>query len=128
MGFSSWTCSCCGKSIANKYAKVNAKFSSAIVVLPNRIIKESNYDGYGVFGGEDIFELIGNGDRDLGIDLYFSTQDELEELNITAKKMFDIKIVHTHCYNESMTYRYIKPSIQCPHQGFFFDEDNEDLI
>ncbi len=128
MGFFSWNCSCCGISIANKHAKADKKFSRAVLILPNRIIEESSYDGYGNFGCESVYELMGNGDHELGVDLDCGTQEELDELNITAKKPFDIKIVHAHCYQESMCYNDIKPSENCPNQGFFFGENSNNLI
>lgn len=127
MGFFSWNCSRCGKSIANRHSGVNAKYSRAVVILPNRILKEPSYNGYGIFECEDIYELLGSGDRDIGVYLDCSSQEELDELNITAKKPFEIKIVHEHCYNENMQYRYVRPSEGCLNQGFFFDDDT-DLI
>ena len=74
--------------------------------------EESNYDGYGEFGGKDYYTLLdemngGTGDRMRGVDLYFHNDNA------------DVKYPSL---SECGAYFSKKPK-SCPHQGFFYDFD-----
>ena len=57
MGFFSWKTSDTNKSISNAYSKRGAL--PVYVLCPDgTTIYEDEYEGYGVFGGYDIFDLV----------------------------------------------------------------------
>jgi len=57
MGFFSWITSDTNKSIANQYSNRDT-FKVHMITEDKQIFTEDNYEGYGVFGGKDIFVLI----------------------------------------------------------------------
>jgi hypothetical protein len=78
MGFFSWKTQDTNRSIANHHS---GKSTFDVFMIDNKgnKWKESNYDGYGEFGGKDFHELLAemNGlesDRMAGINLQFSGQ------------------------------------------------------
>ena len=114
MGFFSWLTCDTNESISNRYS-VRGPLT-AYVLIPKEFgggcIKETNYEGYGVFGGRDIFALIANWnkpescsgndeeDRDIGIDLYYDRNNPIK---------YGIKIS-----SEPMTYEDAELSEDCP--------------
>lgn len=121
MGFFSWKTGDTKKVIWNCYAntKPNYKFTVYMKDNNNNIWKETNYKGYGIFGGKDFFELLsemnGKTDREDGIKLWFGKQPFLSPILVEDKKIkFDKKYIpETH-----------------GGQGFFIfdDEDNEYIM
>lgn len=129
MGFFSWMTCDTNESISNRYS-VRGPLT-AYVLIPKEFgggcIKETNYEGYGVFGGRDIFALVANWnkpdsctgndeeDRYLGIDLYYHNE------NNPIK--YGIKIA-----SKPMTYEDAELSEDCPDQGYFYcdEQDEED--
>lgn len=91
MGFFSWTCAKCEKSVLSGFAGYR-KFSEAIAFFEDGTKLAGTYDGYGGMGGWS------NDDRDL----------------------HEAKIVHAHCH-DGEGYDDIPHSKTCPNQGFFFD-------
>jgi len=77
MGFFSWIAQDTDRSIANAYSS-NKTFPVYMKDNKGNVWKEEAYEGYGVFGGKDFYELLAemngiqNADREDGIDLYFS--------------------------------------------------------
>lgn len=57
MGFFSWLTSDTNKSIANNWSTRDT-FPVHMVTEDGQIFTENNYDGYGVFGGKDMYVLI----------------------------------------------------------------------
>ena len=111
MGFFSWITQDTGKSIANQYSN-NSTFSVIMTDDKGNQWEESNYDGYGEFGGKDYYTLLdemngGTGDRMRGVDLYFHNDNA------------DVKYPSL---SECGAYFSKKPK-SCPHQGFFYDFD-----
>lgn len=109
IGFFSWKCAVTDVSIANIYSGRIREQSKCYLITPTKTYYEPAYEGYGVFGGADVYELLGNGDRDNGIDLYFRE----------GGPPFDVKVVLAQFYN-GQTYEELPPSKNCPHQGYFF--------
>ena len=98
MGFFSWECAVSGKSIRNKHTDEGA--TPCVVVFPNgKTIEENDYDGYGVFGGVDVYEMFSN---------WKDPKD----------KPYPIKIVAKENYN-GQKYADLPESPQCDSQGFF---------
>ncbi|MBU7315970.1 hypothetical protein [Paenibacillus oleatilyticus] len=114
MGMFSWTCAVSGKSLANIHSGMPPKQSKCYLVTPTETIYEDAYDGYGIFGGKDVYELLGNGDRNKGISEHFS-----------GKGKFDIKIVLKENYC-GQTYEELPQSGDCEYQGYFYDFDDEE--
>lgn len=57
MGFFSWNTSDTDKSIANRWS-TRSTFPVYMITEDGQIFEERDYDGYGVFGGKDIYVLI----------------------------------------------------------------------
>lgn len=57
MGFFSWLTSDTNRSIANSYS-TRATFPVYMITEDKQVFTEKDYDGYGVFGGKDIYVLI----------------------------------------------------------------------
>lgn len=86
-------------------------------------IFEELYEGYGVFGGNDVYALVArwnvpeqcNGDDDhdrhIGIDIACYDEDN-------AKLKYPIKIVRNPA-----PYDEVEASKSCPNQGYFYEED-----
>ena len=56
MGFFSWNTCDTDQSIANKYSN-RPTFTVHMITPDGRVFTEKDYDGYGVFGGKDYYEL-----------------------------------------------------------------------
>lgn len=94
MGFFSWNTSDTERSIANSYS-CRDTFTVHMITEDGRVFTEEDYEGYGVFGGKDIYELIAEmndlcpgGDIDekriAAIDLLFKTVITCGERSYTA--------------------------------------------
>jgi len=57
MGFFSWRTSDTKQSIQNSHSSRNT-FTVYMITEDGRVFKEEEYDGYGIFGGQDIYELV----------------------------------------------------------------------
>ena len=107
MGQFSWLCCVSGEALIEKYSNVKDESErSAYLVTPTETYFEPCYEGYGDFAGNDIYALLGNGDRNEGIDLYYG-----------GKAPFDIKIVLADHYN-GQTYDELPKSEDDPDQGW----------
>lgn len=128
MGFFSWKTQDTNKSISNTYS---SRKTFKIVMTDNKGNKwiEEDYEGYGIFGGKDYYELVAemNGFtkenipknwqdvivydsaqpslRDVGIDLFFN--------NHVCKFLFPSLSENGDYHNG------IKPE-DCEYQGFFY--------
>lgn len=90
--------------------------------LPDgRIIFEPAYEGYGVFGGIDVYAQIdlqngGTGDREKGIDLTFKDNpsgdfDYAEDHGIKTVRF---------SFSCNKKYKDLPPPETCPNQGYFY--------
>lgn len=119
MGFFSWVTSDTNRSVSNVYSD-RGTFPVYLLQPQGKPIFEEEYEGYGEFGGYDIFELVAKwndeglydkDDREVGIEIAHN-----DELNFALK--YPIKIVE-----HPMPYELASPSKTCPDQGFFYDEE-----
>lgn len=73
MGFFSWRTQDTDRSIASIYSNRDTFKVYMVNPVTGDIYAEDNYEGYGVFGGKDFYELVaelnGGGDRNDGIDI-----------------------------------------------------------
>ena len=57
MGFFSWITSDTQRSIPNTYQEVRPTFTVHMITWDGQVFTESEYEGYGVFGGKDFYVL-----------------------------------------------------------------------
>ena len=125
MGFFSWRTQDTDRSIANNYS---IRKTFPVVMIDNKGNKwvEQNYEGYGVFGGKDYYELLAemNGitDKDSdrlrgkGIDLAFSKGNGS---GVGTDGVYYPNLVEQA---DGWVYDMAGPD-SCPDQGYFYDED-----
>ena len=130
MGFFSWRTQDTDRSIANKYS--NRK-TFPVVMIDNKGNKwvEQDYEGYGVFGGKDYYELLAemNGveiDKDIenyedkmraaGISLAFSKGNHS---GVGTEGVYYPNLIEKA---DGWVYEMAGPD-SCPDQGYFYDED-----
>jgi hypothetical protein len=126
MGFFSFHTCDTGNSIANKFSG-RPVFTVHMITPDGRVFTEEDYEGYGVFGGKDFYELLAelnglDGDRQLGIDLVFrgnSTGDNTEGViypKLVERLAPDIKVQYHELPNPE----------SCRDQGYFYYDDLDD--
>ena len=131
MGFFSWKTQDTDKSIPSQYS--NRK-TFRVQMLDNKgnVWTEDNYEGYGVFGGKDFYELLAemNGieiDKDIenyedrlrgaGISLAFSKGNNS---GIGTEGVYYPNLVEDA---KGWVYEMAGPD-NCEFQGYFYDEDD----
>ena len=121
MGFFSWITQDTNESIANS-SSYRSTFTVYMTDDKGNKWKEDNYEGYGVFGGKDYYELLAemNGE---------TTRNY--EINLEYGK--DHKEVKFPNLSQNKNWKWIneKPK-NCPDQGYFYfdeeDYDNDDIL
>ena len=90
MGFFSWHTTDTKTVVWNKHQEMYP--TKTIYMIDNKGNEwvESEYDGYGIFGGKDFYELVAemNGfesDRDKGIEIYFDSDGDFIFPNLVTK-------------------------------------------
>ena len=124
MGFFSWKTNNSDRSIANRHSD-RATFKVYMRDNKGNVWVEEDYDGYGVFGGKDYYELLaemnGEGsDRNKGIWLQY----ESKRKDIIYPALFEAS---EGAEAEWEDYRGVAPE-DCEYQGYFYydDDDEED--
>ena len=110
MGFYSYITNDTNRSISNEFSKYPT-FRVYLCSPDGRIWEENNYEGYGEFGGQEIYELIAelNGleTRSEAIALFHNKSREL--------------ILPQLLENPSLFDKTVNKLICCPEQGYFYD-------
>ena len=137
MGFYSWKTVSMGVSISNKYSERGAL--PVGLLIPKEFgggaIIETDYEGYGVFGGRDVFALLAewnqlpnltgndNNDSMTGINYWFDyKKGKCPEPKYMLKFVELLIFDKTGCkYEDFKGY-----SEECSKQGFFYEEDNSE--
>jgi hypothetical protein len=120
MGFFSWITQDTKRSIPNVHCGKKT-FTVYMHDDKGNIWEEKEYDGYGVFGGKDFYVLLAEMNgltaksrdklRSMGIDLVYGIKPYISP-NLTQYKVWNWKN---------------RPPENCPNQGFFyFDKDEDD--
>ena len=130
MGFFSWMTCDTGESIPSRYSDRDT-FQVAMITPDGRAFREASYDGYGVFGGKDFYELLAelNGlepDRDLGIELCFKDNGSGDDSpGVVYPKL--VEILYEGANEESIArlYSSLPNPTSCPNQGFFYPDEDE---
>lgn len=120
MGFFSFKTGNTYRSISNRHSTLGA-LPVAMVLPDNSRILEFNYDGYGIFGGVDVFKLIAelNGlkTRSEGIEFYHSNAKD-KILPRFAEVEKDPRV-------STDPYWALAPMENDPAQGYFYDDDRK---
>jgi hypothetical protein len=87
---------------------------------------EKNYDGYGVFGGMDYYELLdkmngGGGDRSRGIDLAF------DKVKTDSEILYPALVTRPNEFDYT-THDFTKEAKHDPNQSWYAAEEDEDFI
>ena len=127
MGFFSWKTQDTDRSIPNNYS-IRKTFRVQMLDNKGNVWTEDNYEGYGVFGGKDYYELLAemNGvtDKDTdrlrnaGIDLAFSKG------NHSGVATEDVLYPNLIEMADGWNYLPGGPD-SCEYQGFFYDDEDE---
>ena len=132
MGFFSWNTQDTDKSIANQYSN-RKTFRVQMIDNKGNVFTENEYEGYGVFGGKDYYELLAemNGfESDKTGDEY---TDEARGFGITiAFKDNGSGVATEGVYYPNLieqadgwVYEMGGPD-SCDYQGYFYDETDYD--
>lgn len=134
MGFFSWKTCDTDESIFNTYSD-RETIPIAMVDDKGNTYIEDEYEGYGVFGGKDYYQLVAemnvlekcNGDVDhdriLGINIVFKDNPSGD---ISMEDKFKIKVPilvsasllhHTRDYKK--LWEITRPPVSCEYQGYF---------
>ena len=137
MGFFSWKTMDTDKSISNDYSS-RGTFRVQMMDDKGNVWTEDNYEGYGVFGGKDYYELLAemNGVK-VDDDVYDCMSPEQytdymrsEGISIAFKEngsgdhTFGIKYPNLVEMAKGWTYQHWGPE-SCPEQGYFYNEEEE---
>jgi len=110
MGFFSWKTQDTNRSIHNRYVNNRKPFTVYMRDDKGNVWREDDYEGYGVFGGKDYYELLaemnGWASREDGINIAFG-EVPFKAPNLTER--------------EDWTYNWRGPE-DCPDQGYFYDD------
>lgn len=124
MGFFSFRTTDTGESIPNRYN--GNELPIRVVMIDNKgnqWISDEDYEGYGIFGGKDIFELIaemnGKTTRDEGIDLFYSKEKILTP-NLVRFYWRDARTLRIK--ENAWEWKDVRLE-ECKYQGYFYDEE-----
>ena len=131
MGFFSWKTQDTDRSISNKWSCRGA-FPVYLVSSTGEKWFEDNYDGYGVFGGKDYYELLAEMNADV-LQKHGLAVDRGGGLSLEYdKEIFVEDTIVFPSLTESGEYMGGKPPEGCNDQGFFYDErpftEDDDLL
>ena len=91
-----------------------------------KLVNEFEYEGYGIFGGKDFYELVslmnGGDNRSHGIDLCFNDHSAITEPNGT---LFPQLYTFFNNLKPDHDLDFTIPPKNCPHQGWFPEEEDE---
>jgi len=136
MGYFSWKTADTNRSIPNVYAErdYGVKIFTVYMLAPDgRKWKEEAYEGYGEFGGKDIYTLVaelngysGNNEdklRTIGIDITHGENNESGDFGIASRNGIKVpKLVE----DGNLNYDNVGFSENCEYQGFFYPYENEE--
>jgi hypothetical protein len=134
MGFFSWKTQDTDKSIANKYS-IRRTFRVQMMDNKGNVWTEDDYDGYGVFGGKDYYELLAemNGVTSVyegGEKYTFDMRQEGISLAFGKNNGSGVGTDGVYYPNlveqaDGWVYQMSGPD-SCDEQGFFYGDDDED--
>ena len=132
MGFFSWNTQDTDKSIANQYSN-RKTFRVQMIDNKGNVFTENEYEGYGVFGGKDYYELLA--------EMNGFTSDKTGEAYTDEARGFGITLAFDGNGNGVATKGVYYPNLieqadgwvyemggpdSCDFQGYFYDEEDYD--
>ena len=128
MGFFSWITQDTDKSIANNYS-TRSTFRVQMLDNKGNVWTEDNYEGYGVFGGKDYYELLA--------EMNGITDTDVDRLRMAGINLAFSKGNHSGVGTEGVLYpnlvemadgwRYDPMGPEsCDYQGFFYDDESDE--
>ena len=118
MGFFSWKTADTDESVSNLYS-IRGAHPCKMLSPDGRVFEETDYAGYGFFGGKDYYELVselnGISEGDLSM--------EGIRLVHSGKPCILPKIVSLDC---ASSFDSLPDSPVCPLQGFFYDPEGDE--
>lgn len=89
---------------------------------------EEDYEGYGVFGGKDIFELVaelnGMQSRSEGIEIIFK-DNPCGSFELAAAKGVSVPVITEQEYDYDYVVSNFGHIKRCPAQGYFYEDEEE---
>ena len=141
MGFFSWKTSDTRRSIANNSSSLPV-FRVHMITRDGRVFTEKDYEGYGIFGGKDFYELVaelnGKGsNRSAGINVCFAANGGGDcDGSFVAPKLVERLMVNHIYFGNGQEAEYKKQfaewfdklphSTNCEDQGYFYDDGADD--
>ena len=126
MGFFSWKTADTKKSIPSFYSN-RETFPVVMVTKDNQRWIEDSYEGYGIFGGKDIYELVaelnGFSGREKGIELTFKDNPS-GDFDKAHKKGV---IVPTLYENLDKKFDGTYPKA-CEYQGYIYEDEDDNFL
>ena len=128
MGFFSWETGDTNRSICNIYS-CRETFTVYMISPDGRTWREDSYEGYGEFGGKDIYDLIeelnglkSEGERGLAIDMLSQKTNGTLDFAEAAKK----GMILPKLSEKPLPYEKLPYPKDCEFQGFFYNEREQD--
>ena len=127
MGYFSWKTSDTKRSIANN-ASCRPTFPVIMLDDKGNQYVETDYEGYGVFGGKNYYDLLaemnGKTDRDDAIDLFFEN-NESGDSDVALANGVKVPVLIENPSYKNQDWNLISPPEICEYQGYFYPNDNE---
>ena len=113
MGFFSWNCKCCGKSIVSPYSPKEIDWMNKITMVMNTgEVIQGEYDGYGhIYNRSDDHAYGSNWDIDENAE------------DICLNNEHQATFYHTRCYEKNGKPGFVGSSDSASDQGFFLAEE-----
>jgi hypothetical protein len=118
MGVFSWKTSDTGESISSSGNLGDRPTFTVHMIAPDgRVWTEDNYEGYGVFGGKDYYELMAEinsvePDRSNGIELEYCGDKDILRPRLVR--------------NPKLKYEDVPDPTPCKFQGYFYYDEEEE--
>ncbi len=132
MGFFSWKTQDTDKSIANKYS-IRRTFRVQMMDNKGNVWTEDDYDGYGVFGGKDYYELLAemNGVTSTLQGEEYTDEVRSKGINIAFKDNPNGDgtkgVKYPNLVEKPENWVYDETGCEsCEFQGYFYDDNYED--
>ena len=126
MGFFSWKTQDTNRSISNSFSKRGAFTVFMVNPITKESYKEDDYEGYGVFGGKDYYELLAemngaktknNKLREAGIDMAYPANPKKPKKKLVYPVLVE-KLENANKFDGS------EEAPSCPYQGYFYNDNS----
>lgn len=116
MGFFSWKTSDTRKSISNQFS-IRGTFPVYLVTPDGDRILETDYEGYGIFGGQDAYALLARWNRPEAC----NGDDEHDRIIGIGLDEKEVRYPLKFSESADAGYEHLEAAETCEHQGFFYD-------